>query len=159
MGIDGALGLLGKVGHIDGTLTRLFLECGPGIGRPTEINVTYEIAESEKTLFVGNRGITGFDCIYPGGGQLGELLIEELGSGRVDHGGSLVAINHDEYRHITIFSLLVETIDIVGHDVAVDDGCTGRELIACTRECLGIDLAHLGNGTFAQALLIHGTDE
>lgn len=69
VGIDGTLGLLGEVSHIDGTLASLLLERGPSIGGPTKIEIANEIAEGKEALFVVGGRVVGLDGIGKGRGQ------------------------------------------------------------------------------------------
>ena len=133
LGIDGSVRLLGEVSHIDRTLSRLFLQGSPSVCRPSEIKVATYVAEAVKTLLGSTARVIGFQSVAPSARQLSGLLVIHLFANGVKFRGSLVAVVHDQYRHIVVFALIVEVVDRRGHNVAVDDRGTAHEVhaVAC----------------------------
>ena len=157
LGIDGLLGVLGQISHINRTLTRLGLLRSPFIGWPTEVYVAHHIAKAVQTLHRSIAWINGLGTITPVVGQRVQLLVEHLHTYRVKLHGTLVAIVHNQHWHIVILTLLVERINGLGNHVAVHDGHVALEVHTRACQLLSIHLAHLSDGALLQTVHKHPT--
>ena len=156
LGIDGSIRLLSQIGYVDRTLARLLLQRCPGIGWPTETDIARDVAQAEESLLGSSARIKRLGLVGPIARQLAEELLVLLCANTVVVNCSLIAVVHNQHRHIVVAAFLIEFVDVFGNNVAIDDRCAQLEaVVAC--KLLGVHLAHLGYGVLLKLTHIHMT--